>query len=204
MAAAVEEAWGDRIDDGVVAVKDGYTVPTSLCACSKRGILCPTSAGGRRRGRFTPSPNPRAADDVVLVLVSGGGSALTPAPVPPITLGDKQAMTRLLLACGRDHQPAQRDTEALLAAQGRPARSGRPPARVEALLLSDVVGDPLDVIASGPTTPDASTFAEALDILDRFGLRERAPAVHRPEARGGGPRGRCPRRPSRVTRSSRG
>jgi hydroxypyruvate reductase len=114
-------------------------------------------------------------DDLVLVLVSGGGSALTPAPVPPITLGDKQALTRLLLAAGAtiNQLNAVRKHSSLLKG-GQLARAAAP-ARIEALLLSDVVGDPLDVIASGPTTPDVSTFAEALDILDRFRLRERVP-----------------------------
>jgi glycerate 2-kinase len=194
MAAAVEQAWGDRITEGVVAVKDGYTVPTRHVRLLEAGHPVPDERGAAAARQIRALAESAAADDVVLVLVSGGGSALTPAPVPPITLGDKQAMTRLLLAAGAtiNQLNAIRKHCSLLKG-GQLARAAEP-ARVEALLLSDVVGDPLDVIASGPTTPDASTFAEALDVLDRFALRERAPQpiVQRLEQ---GARGELPETP---------
>jgi glycerate 2-kinase len=175
MAAAVEAAWGDRITDGVVAVKDGYTVPTRHVRLLEAGHPVPDERGAAAAQQIRALAQSAAADDVVLVLVSGGGSALTPAPVPPITLGDKQAMTRLLLAAGATINQLNAIRKHCSLLKGGQLARAAAPARVEALLLSDVVGDPLDVIASGPTTPDASTFAEALDILDRFALRERAP-----------------------------
>jgi hydroxypyruvate reductase len=194
MAAAAEEAWSDRIADGVVAVKDGYTVPTRRVRLLEAGHPVPDERGAEAARQIHALAESAGPDDVVLVLVSGGGSALTPAPVPPITLGDKQAMTRLLLAAGAtiNQLNAIRKHSSLLKG-GQLARAAAP-AHVEALLLSDVVGDPLDVIASGPTTPDASTFAEALDILDRFALRRRAPRsiVQRLEA---GARGELPETP---------
>ncbi len=175
MAAAVEEAWGDRIAEGVVAVKDGYTVPTRRIRLLEAGHPVPDERGAAAARAIHALARSAGAEDLVLVLVSGGGSALTPAPVPPITLGDKQAMTRWLLAAGATiNQLNVIRKHASLLKGGQLARAASP-ARVEALLLSDVVGDPLDVIASGPTAPDASTFAEALDILERFTLRERAP-----------------------------
>ena len=177
MAAAVEEAWGDRITDGVVAVKDGYTVPTRHVRLLEAGHPVPDERGAAAAQQIRALAESAAADDVVLVLVSGGGSALTPAPVPPITLGDKQAMTRLLLAAGATINQLNAIRKHCSLLKGGQLARAATPARVEALLLSDVVGDPLDVIASGPTTPDASTFAEALDILDRFALRERAPRL---------------------------
>jgi len=194
MAAAVEEAWGDRITDGVVAVKDGYTVPTRHVRLLEAGHPVPDERGAAAARQIHALAQSAAADDVVLVLVSGGGSALTPAPVPPITLGDKQAMTRLLLAVGATINQLNAIRKHCSLLKGGQLARAAAPARVEALLLSDVVGDPLDVIASGPTTPDVSTFAEALDILDRFALRERAPQsiVQRLEQ---GVRGQLPETP---------
>jgi len=194
MAAAVEEAWGDRITDGVVAVKDGYTVPTRHVRLLEAGHPVPDERGAAAARQIHALAQSAAADDVVLVLVSGGGSALTPAPVPPITLGDKQAMTRLLLAVGATINQLNAIRKHCSLLKGGQLARAAAPARVEALLLSDVVGDPLDVIASGPTTPDVSTFVEALDILDRFALRERAPQsiVQRREQ---GVRGQLPETP---------
>jgi hydroxypyruvate reductase len=114
--------------------------------------------------------------------------------VPPITLADKQTLTRLLLATGANiNQLNALRKHCSLLKGGQLARAAAP-ARVHALLLSDVIGDPLDVIASGPTTPDVSTFAEALAILDRFELRSRTPAaiVERLER---GARGEIPETP---------
>jgi len=194
MAAAVEEAWGDQIADGVVAVKDGYTVSTRTVRLLEAGHPVPDERGAAAAREIRALAESAGAEDLVLVLVSGGGSALTPAPAPPITLADKQAMTRLLLAAGAtiNQLNAVRKHVSLLKG-GQLARAAAP-ARIEALLLSDVVGDPLDVIASGPTTPDVSTFVEALDILDRFALRERTPetVVRRLEQ---GARGEVPETP---------
>ncbi len=196
MAAAAEEAWGERIADGLVAVKNGYLVPTRRVRLVEAGHPVPDERGAAAARGILALVESAAMDDLVLVLVSGGGSALTPAPVPPITLADKQAVTRLLLAAGAtiNQLNAVRKHCSLLKG-GQLARAAAP-ARVEALLLSDVVGDPLDVIASGPTAPDASTFAEALAILDRFGLRDRAPraVLDRLES---GVRGEVPETPKR-------
>jgi len=150
-------------------------VPTRKVRLLEAGHPVPDERGAAAAREIRALAESAGAEDLVLVLVSGGGSALTPAPAPPITLADKQAITRLLLAAGAtiNQLNAVRKHASLLKG-GQLARAASP-ARIEALLLSDVVGDPLDVIASGPTTPDVSTFAEALDILDRFALRERAP-----------------------------
>ena len=194
MAAAVEEAWGDRITDGLIAVKDGYLAPTRRVRLVEAGHPVPDERGAQAAREIRALVESAVGDDLVLVLVSGGGSALTPAPAPPITLADKQAMTRLLLAAGAtiNQLNAVRKHCSLLKG-GQLARAAAP-ARVEALILSDVVGDPLDVIASGPTTPDISTFVEALDILDGLGLRKRAPraVVERLEQ---GARGAIPETP---------
>jgi hydroxypyruvate reductase len=175
MAAAVEEIWLERIVDGLVAVKDGYLAPTRRVRLVEAGHPVPDERGAEAARDIRVLAEAAGADDMVLVLVSGGGSALTPAPPPPITLADKQEVTRLLLGAGAtiNQLNAVRKHCSLLKG-GQLARAAAP-ARVEALLLSDVVGDPLDVIASGPTTADPSTFVEALGILDGFGLRGTAP-----------------------------
>jgi glycerate 2-kinase len=194
MAAAVETAWGDAIDGGVVAVKDGHTVPTRRVRLLEAGHPVPDERGAAAAREILALADSAGVHDLVLVLVSGGGSALIPAPAPPITLADKQALTRLLLAAGATINQLNAVRKHCSLVKGGQLARAAAPARVEALLLSDVVGDPLDVIASGPTTPDVSTFAEALGILGRFDLRERAPRsiVERLEQ---GTRGEVPETP---------
>jgi glycerate 2-kinase len=194
MAAAVEEAWGDRVTDGVVAVKDGYVAPTRRIRLLEAGHPVPDERGAAAAREILALVETATADDLVLVLISGGGSALTPAPAPPVTLADKQAVTRLLLAAGANiNQLNAVRKHCSLLKGGRLARAAAP-ARVHALLLSDVIGDPVDVIASGPTAPDESTFAGALSILERLGVRERAPrsVIERLES---GARDRIPETP---------
>ncbi|HET8577772.1 MAG TPA: DUF4147 domain-containing protein [Methylomirabilota bacterium] len=194
MAAAVEAAWGDRVTRGLVAVKDGYVAPTARIRLVEAGHPVPDERGAAAARGIRALVETAAADDLVLVLVSGGGSALTPAPAPPISLGDKQAMTRLLLEAGANINQLNAVRKHCSLLKGGQLARAAAPARVHALLLSDVIGDPLDVIASGPTAPDASTFGEALTILERLGVRDRAPAtvIERLEA---GARGRIPETP---------
>ncbi len=175
MAAAAEGVLGDRITDGLVVVKDGYRAPTRRIRLVEAGHPVPDARGEAAARQIRALADSARAGDLLLVLVSGGGSALTPAPVPPITLGDKQAMTRLLLAAGANINQLNAVRKHCSLLKGGQLARAAAPARVHALLLSDVIGDPLDVIASGPTAPDASTFADALAILDRFDLRTRTP-----------------------------
>ena len=101
MAAAAEDALGDRVADGLVVVKDGYLARhRAASGSSRRAIPVPDERGAAAARHPRRSPSRREPTTCVLVLVSGGGSALTPAPVPPITLAEKQALTRLLLAAG--------------------------------------------------------------------------------------------------------
>lgn len=180
MAAAAEKALGDRIADGVVAVKDGYLAPTRRVRLLESGHPVPDARGAAAARAIHDLARTARPDDLLLVLISGGGSALTPAPAPPITLEEKQALTRLLLRAGatiNQLNAVRKHCSILKGGQLARAADG---ARVHALLLSDVIGDPLDVIASGPTAPDESTYAEALDILERFGIAEQvAPSIRR-------------------------
>jgi hydroxypyruvate reductase len=176
MAAAAEEILGDRIADGLVVVKDGCAVPTRRVRIVEAGHPVPDERGASAAREIHALAAAAGAEDGVLVLISGGGSALTPAPTPPTTLAEKQALTRLLLAAGADigQLNAVRKHCSLLKG-GQLARAAAP-ARVHALLLSDVIGDPIDVIASGPTAPDESTFPQAMGILARFDIRDQVPA----------------------------
>ena len=176
MAAAVEDAWGDRVDGGVVVVKDGHLAPTRRVRLLEAGHPVPDERGAAGARAIIDLVSSAGADDLVLVLVSGGGSALTPSPVPPITLADKQAVTRLLLGAGADINQLNAVRKHCSSFKGGQLARACAPARVVALLLSDVIGDPLDVIASGPTAPDASTYADARDVLERFGLLDRVPS----------------------------
>lgn len=176
MAAAVEEAWGDRVAGGLVVVKDGHLAETRRVQLVEAGHPVPDERGASAARDLQALAQGAGAEDLVLALISGGASALTPAPAPPITLGDKQVMTRLLLAAGADINQLNAVRKHCSVLKGGQLARAAAPARVAALLLSDVIGDPIDVIGSGPTAPDASTFGEALGTLDRFGLRQRAPA----------------------------
>lgn len=177
MAAAAEGVLGDRIADGLVVVKDGYRAETTRVSLVEAGHPVPDARGEAAARRIRALAEAAGADDLLLVLISGGGSALTPAPAPPLTLADKQAMTRLMLAAGANINQLNAVRKHCSLLKGGQLARAAAPARVHALLLSDVIGDPLDVIASGPTAPDASTFAEALAIIERFELGTRAPAA---------------------------
>ena len=142
-------------------------------------------------------------DDLVLCLISGGGSALLPLPAAPVTLEEKQAVTRLLLNCGANIHEINAVRKHISAIKGGQLARLAAPATVEALLLSDVIGDDLDVIGSGPTAPDASTFASAAAILERYGILGRVPSSVRRADGAAACAARFRRRPSRPTRSSR-
>ena len=115
--------------------------------------------------------------DLVIVLISGGGSALLPLPADAITLADYQALTGLLLRCGADITEINTVRKHCSRLQGGQLARLAAPAQVATLILSDVVGTPLDAIASGPTVPDRSSFADAWRILERYGIAEQAPAA---------------------------
>jgi glycerate 2-kinase len=173
MARAVEVVLGDRITEGFVVVKDGYTLPTRIVELTEAGHPVPDHRGEAAAQRILALAQAASPRDLIVVLVSGGGSALMPAPVPPITLGEKQEVTRLLLGAGATIGELNAVRKHLSLLKGGQLARAAAPAPVLTLLLSDVIGDPLDVIASGPTAPDPTTFAEALDVLTRRGVLAR-------------------------------
>ena len=179
MALAAESVLEDRITDGLVVVKDGYTAPTRRIRLAEAGHPVPDARGEAAALAMVERVKAAGADELVLFLVSGGGSALTPAPAPPVTLAEKQETTRLLLGAGATINELNAVRKHLSLLKGGQFARAAAPATVVSLILSDVVGDPLDVIASGPTAPDRSTFAEALAVLERKGVAARVPAAVR-------------------------
>jgi hydroxypyruvate reductase len=170
---------GSRITGGLINVKYGHVAKLRRIELNECGHPVPDQRGVDGAARIAKIAEGAGKDDAVLCLISGGGSALLPLPAAPITLEEKQAVTRLLLACGANiHEINAVRKHISLIKGGQLARLAAP-AVVEALLLSDVSGDDLDVIGSGPTAPDVSTFGRAVEILEKYGIYAQVPAAVR-------------------------
>jgi glycerate 2-kinase len=179
MAEAAETVLDGVPVDGLVAVKDRREPGPRRVRVVEAWHPIPDARGkaaGEEILRLVRAARP---DDLVLCLISGGGSALTPVPVARVSLAEKQAVTRLLLESGATINELNAVRKHLSRLKGGQLARAAHPAPVVALLLSDVIGDPLDVIASGPTAPDPTTYDDALAVLDRFGLRARVPPAVR-------------------------
>ena len=172
MAAALEEVVGDRLEGGLVVVKDGCGASTRRVRIIEAGHPVPDARGEAAARAILEHVQDLREADLVFMLLSGGGSALTPAPAPPVTLDEKRAVTRLLLAAGANITELNAVRKHLSLMKGGQLARRAAPARVVTLVLSDVIGDPLDVIGSGPTAPDPSTFDAAIDVLRRRGIWE--------------------------------
>ncbi len=185
MARAVEELLGSRIAAGCINVKEGDTARTRLIELRPCGHPVPDERGLGGAKRIVEICAAAGEDDLVICLLSGGASALAPLPAPPITLAEKQETTKLLLACGATIHEMNAVRKHLSAIKGGQLARMAAPAHVLSLILSDVVGDDPDVIGSGPTAPDASTFRDAFAVLEKYEIRERAPVRVRERLRNG-------------------
>jgi hydroxypyruvate reductase len=194
MARAAERVLGRRIARGLLNVKDGPIAPLRRIELHECGHPVPDQRGVDGARRIAEIAAAAGADDLVLCLISGGASALLPLPADPITLDEKQEVTKLLLACGASIHEINAVRKHISQIKGGQLARLAYPAQVLALLLSDVIGDNLDVIGSGPTAPDASTFALARAILEKYGIFDRTPASIRERIEGGA-RGRLPETP---------
>jgi glycerate 2-kinase len=194
MAAAVEGILGERITRGVVVTKYGHLHPTRTIRVREAGHPVPDAAGLAGAEAILDQVGALGPQDLVLFLISGGGSALSPAPVAGITLEEKQALTKALLACGADIREMNTIRKHISRIKGGQLARAAQPARVMALVLSDIVGDPLDAIASGPTVPDPTTYQAALGILDQYRIRGEIPASIRARLETGA-RGEVPETP---------
>jgi glycerate 2-kinase len=179
MGLAIEGLLGDRLRGGHVIVKYGHGGPVKQVALHEAGHPIPDEAGVRATRTLIDFVKNRGPRDLLLCLISGGGSALSPAPVDGITLAEKQEVTRLLLACGATIHEINALRKHISQIKGGQLARLAAPATLVTLVLSDVVGDALDVIASGPTVPDTSTFADCLEILDKYQLLDHIPKAIR-------------------------
>ncbi len=175
MAKALEEILGDRLTEGWITVKYGHGLPLEKIRVMEAGHPIPDPAGLKATKFILDQLGGCTDKDLILCAFSGGGSALSPAPRAPIELREKQETTQLLLDCGATIFEINAVRKHLSLCKGGQLARIAYPATLVSLFLSDVVGDPLDVIASGPTVPDPSTFSDCIRIVDRYGLREKMP-----------------------------
>jgi glycerate-2-kinase len=178
MVTAVVELLGDRAEGHVNAIEDRRI---GHIECSRATHPIPGPEGVAGSGQILEMAKSAQERDLVLCLISGGGSALMPLPEEGLTLDDKMTITDLLLRCGATIQELNCVRKHISAIKGGKLAMAASPAPLVSLILSDVIGDPLDSIASGPTAPDTTTYADAREILNRYSVWEDAPDAVRRE-----------------------
>ncbi len=183
MARGVLDVLGERIAEGLLISKHrsaeqeplpgrvrvligSHPVPSAESETSARALVAFLRAG-------------TSEDDLLIILISGGGSALMTLPVEGVSLADLQELTRQLLACGADIGEINTLRKHLDQVKGGGLARLAAPARIITLILSDVIGSPLDVIASGPTVADSTTYAQAIDILRKYRIEDQVPGAVR-------------------------
>lgn len=181
MALGLENVLGDRIDSGVIAVKYGHTDDLKRIKIIEAGHPVPDENSIKAAESVVSYVRDAGDNDLIINLVSGGGSAVLCAPYSGegryrITLEEKQAVSKLLLSCGADIHEINCIRKHLSNVKGGRLAEFMYPARSVNLILSDVVGDNLDAIASGSTVPDSTTFENVIEIIKRYDLEKRMPA----------------------------
>ena len=175
MALAAEQLLGNRIDAGLVVTKYGHGLQPGIVRQLEAAHPVPDVAGIEATQRLLQLVRDADEHTLVICLLSGGASALLVAPAEGLTLADKQQATGLLLRAGASIDELNAVRKHLSAVKGGRLAQAIHPARLLTLILSDVIGDRLDVIASGPTAADASTFADALAVIDKYELQQKMP-----------------------------
>ena len=175
MALAVEFLLGNRIAAGLIVVKEEHTAPLKIIRQVEASHPVPNEAGITGTQHILNMVRDADEKTLVICLLSGGASALLVAPVEGVTLQDKQEATRLLLNAGASITELNAVRKHLSSVKGGRLAQAAYPAQVVTLIVSDVIGDPLAVIASGPTSPDNSTFAEAWAVIAKYGLQQKFP-----------------------------
>jgi len=171
MARAVEDLFGRKIHKGIINVKYGYTEELSLTRIIEAGHPLPDSNGVEGTKRIIALLKKCGKKDLIFSLISGGGSALLPLPAGDITLSEKLKITSSLMACGATIDEINAVRKHISSVKGGQMAKAAYPATTINLILSDVVGNKMDVIASGPFVPDSSTFNDAWEILKKYNLK---------------------------------
>ena len=177
MAQPLEDLLGDRLKEGLVQVKYGHSLPLRKIRIKEAGHPVPDKSGSEGAQKIVQLVKSATEKDLVIFLISGGGSALLPSPVEELTMEDKQRTTQILLESGANiHEINAVRKHISQVKGGRLARLAYP-ATLVSLVLSDVIGDNLDSIASGPTVPDRSTFGDCVNILEKYRIKDRIPSA---------------------------
>jgi glycerate 2-kinase len=177
MAAALEELLSSRITEGTITTKYGHGLPLHIITITEAGHPVPDEKGYAGTEHILKLLEMADEHTLVFCLISGGGSALMPLPVPGLTLEDKQKTTQALLDCGATIHEINTIRKHISAVKGGKLAKAAYPCTLVTLILSDVIGDDLDVIASGPTVPDRSTYADCLKIINKYDLIDKVPPV---------------------------
>jgi hydroxypyruvate reductase len=172
MARAIEEILGARISEGYINVKYGFTEELGRTEIVEAGHPLPDQSGVEGTGKILRLIEGAGEKDLIFSLISGGGSALLPSPAGDISLEEKQAVTNTLLKCGASIDEINAIRKHISSSKGGQMARAAYPATVVNLMLSDVVGDRMDVIASGPFVPDMTTFEEAWNVFEKYGIEE--------------------------------
>jgi len=175
MAEPLEEILAERLTAGYINVKYGYTKPLRSIQITEAGHPFPDEAGRRGAEKITGLVSGAREKDLVFFLISGGGSALLPVPAKGIPLEEKKQVTKLLLESGATIDEINAIRKHISAVKGGQLARLAHPATLISLILSDVVGDRLDSIASGPTVPDETTFDDCWGVIEKYGLKGRVP-----------------------------
>ncbi len=170
MASAIERLLGRSVSGGLINVPDGIETRLRRIELQPCGHPIPDERGAEGARRMLEIAGAAGPRDLLIALISGGASAMLPAPAPPLTLEGKQQLTRQLLACGATIHEMNAVRKHLSLIKGGQLAKAAFPARLHTLMISDVVGDDPEVIGSGPTVPDPSTLSDAKRILKKYGL----------------------------------
>jgi hydroxypyruvate reductase len=175
MAVAIEKLFGEQITDGVVTVKYGHVDKLNKIRLVEASHPVPDEQGLHGANEILKLAKQAGEKDLIIFLISGGGSALLPLPVEGITLKEKQDTIKVLLACGATIHEINTIRKHTSKIKGGRLAQAVYPAQLITFILSDVVGDDMDVIASGPTVPDTSTFDDCKRILHKYQIDKNVP-----------------------------